>query len=115
MSNTELEHLIKMANEIAANLARGDTGEAAAERVADHLKRFWAPAMRQKLIDCLNSTDSKLEPACRIAIRRLAESKKSNEARKATKARKARKATKASKESKKSKESQERKECNKTA
>ena len=99
MSNTELEHLIKMANEIAANLARGDTGEAAAERVADHLKRFWAPAMRQKLIDCLNSTDSKLEPACRIAIRRLAESKKSNE----------------SKESKKSKESQERKECNKTA
>ena len=99
MSNTELEHLIKMANEIAANLARGDTGEAAAERVADHLKRFWAPAMREKLIDCLNSTDSKLEPACRIAIRRLAESKKSNE----------------SKESKKSKESQERKECNKTA
>lgn len=102
MSNTELEHLIKMANEIAANLARGDTGEAAAERVADHLKRFWAPAMRQKLIDCLNSTDSKLEPACRIAIRRLAESKESKE-------------SKESNESKKSKESQERKECNKTA
>ena len=40
----ELEHLVDMANDIARNFSfHPDT----AERVADHLTRFWAPSMRR--------------------------------------------------------------------
>jgi hypothetical protein len=44
----ELDQLIKMANQIAANFSFHKDVE---DRIADHLKRFWAPQMRQKLAD----------------------------------------------------------------
>ena len=44
-------HLTKMANQIARNQAQiGDTA-CTAERVADHLQRFWAPSMREELAE----------------------------------------------------------------
>jgi len=43
MSASEIEHLVDMANDIARNYSfHADS----AERVADHLARFWAPSMR---------------------------------------------------------------------
>ena len=47
MSDVELNHLIKMLNQIADNLAQGEEGDVVAERVADHVRRFWPPAMRK--------------------------------------------------------------------
>ena len=44
----EIDQLIKMANQIAANFS---FHEDAVERVADHLQRFWAPAMTRQLRD----------------------------------------------------------------
>lgn len=42
----EIEHLVKMANQIADNFSYHDDQVA---RTADHLKRFWAPPMRRNL------------------------------------------------------------------
>ena len=49
------ENLVKMANQIGSFFAsqHGDDVDAAADAVAAHLKSFWAPSMRQGLIDLL--------------------------------------------------------------
>lgn len=64
----EVEHLVKMANQIAENFSFHDD---AVTRTADHLKRFWAPSMLQKLIDLDNSDSAGLNPAAREAIQLL--------------------------------------------
>jgi formate dehydrogenase subunit delta len=67
----EIENLVKMANQIADNLGFHDD---AVERTADHLRRFWAPSMRQQLLDYSAAGGDGLKPAARAAVRRLAES-----------------------------------------
>jgi formate dehydrogenase subunit delta len=48
MANTETTHLVSMANDIAANLSfQGD----AADKISDHINRFWAPRMRKLLLE----------------------------------------------------------------
>lgn len=46
-----IEHLIKMANQIGAFFDGEPDKTLATNEVASHLKRFWAPTMRQQLID----------------------------------------------------------------
>ncbi len=48
MANNEITHLVSMANDIAANLSFHADAEA---RIADHIRRFWAPRMRKLLSD----------------------------------------------------------------
>ena len=51
MASAQISKLVKMANDIAANLAAsGDQAETAA-RVRDHLNRFWSPSMKQHIMD----------------------------------------------------------------
>lgn len=65
----EIEHLVKMANQIAENLVFHDD---AVDRVADHLQRFWAPSMRQKIAEKEAAGDSGLNPVARAAVQRMA-------------------------------------------
>ena len=44
-----IDHLIKMANEITA-FWEGEAGEKAAGEVATHFRRYWEPRMRQQMI-----------------------------------------------------------------
>ena len=44
-----IDHLIKMANEITS-FWEGEAGEKAAAEVATHLRRYWEPRMRQQMI-----------------------------------------------------------------
>ena len=44
-----IDHLIKMTNEITA-FWEGEAGDKAAAEVATHLRRYWEPRMRQQLI-----------------------------------------------------------------
>ncbi len=44
-----IDHLIKMANEITA-FWEGEVGDKAAAEVATHLRRYWEPRMRQQMI-----------------------------------------------------------------
>jgi formate dehydrogenase subunit delta len=67
----EIDNLIKMANQIADNLVFQDD---AAERTADHLRRFWAPSMRQQLQDYNAAGGDGLKPAARAAVQRLTDS-----------------------------------------
>lgn len=43
------EYLLQMARQIAANQPRHFDDETNAERVASHLRRFWAPSMLESL------------------------------------------------------------------
>ena len=46
---TQTENLIHMANQIAHNNGHWPTETECVDRVAQHIKRFWAPAMIEKL------------------------------------------------------------------
>ncbi|MBK8133537.1 MAG: formate dehydrogenase subunit delta [Gammaproteobacteria bacterium] len=48
MSESSVEHLVKMANQIVANVP-ALTAEARIENAAAHMKRFWTPVMTAKL------------------------------------------------------------------
>lgn len=67
------EALVKMANEIASNVAPGQTQEQAAKAMANHIVRFWAKAMRTQLIDCLEMENNQLQPTALQGIELLKE------------------------------------------
>jgi len=48
VSQVEVDHLVSMANDIAANFSFHDD---AIIRTADHIRRFWAPRMRRQLLE----------------------------------------------------------------
>ena len=71
MSRTELQHLIKMMNQISANMALAESdesGELAAAKVADHIKRFWARSMREIIISYAESDGEELQPVSMKAV-----------------------------------------------
>lgn len=68
MPDAELNNLIRMANQIAANFSFHDDAE---DRVLDHLTRFWAPSMRQSLSAHAVGGGEGLEPLVLAAARRL--------------------------------------------
>ena len=64
----ELDHLVKMANQIADNFSfHGDAGA----RIEDHLKRFWAPSMRRSLAEYAAGGGEGLKPVVKEALKRL--------------------------------------------
>ena len=65
----EIDSLVKMANQIADNL---DFHDDAVERIADHLRRFWAPSMRQKIAEHEAAGGSGLNPTAKAAVRQMA-------------------------------------------
>ncbi len=68
MSGGELKHLIDMANDIARNFSfHPDT----AERVADHLARFWAPSMRTLISEHVRSGGQGLADSAIEAVKLL--------------------------------------------
>jgi len=66
----EVEQLVKMANQIADNFSFHDD---AVGRLTDHLQRFWAPSMRQKLIEFQHTGGEGLKPDAIAATTKLAE------------------------------------------
>ena len=68
MANTETTHLLSMANDIAANLRfQGD----AADKIADHINRFWAPRMRQLLLEYAADDGQGLSEALLPALEKI--------------------------------------------
>jgi len=64
----EVEQLVKMINQIADNFSFHDD---AVDRVTDHVQRFWAPSMQEKLIKFVRSGGADLRPAAQEALKRL--------------------------------------------
>ena len=71
MIDKELAHLIKMANQIAINLDYGDASELSADRVADHIVRFWATSMKHKILNYAKCDGSELHQITKTAVLKL--------------------------------------------
>ena len=70
-----VEKLVKMANQIAANSDYGSDKEKIAAVVADHLKRFWTPEMRAAVIEGHSKKVLDLSPVAVRAVEVLAAQK----------------------------------------
>jgi len=65
--------LIKMANEIASNIAPGRSQQEAATLMTNHMVRFWAKSMKLQIIECLGKENNQLQPTATQAIESLKE------------------------------------------
>jgi formate dehydrogenase subunit delta len=66
-----IEHLVKMANEIAAFYVAESPSEAP-KSIASHFTRFWDPRMRKQIIEHNQSGGAGLKNEVREAVRLLA-------------------------------------------
>ncbi len=66
-----VKKLVKMAEEITANMSYTDDPEVVADKVADHLNRFWDPRMKQAIADYAADSDTTMPESLRLAISRL--------------------------------------------
>ncbi|WP_136249189.1 formate dehydrogenase subunit delta [Halomonas borealis] len=73
MSHDPGETLVQMVNQIATNLSGGRTEDETVAGVCGHLEKFWARAMKRRIIARLDEPDSGLMPLARQAVERLAE------------------------------------------
>jgi len=71
MGQYQLNSLIKMANQIAANNTHIGDETAEAAMVANHLSKFWARSMKAQIRDYLESDGSELLPIAKKAIAQL--------------------------------------------
>ena len=66
-----IERLVAMANDIAAFFAVEPDQNSAAEQVANHLKKFWEPRMRNEIRAFLQQGGAGLSPLARRGVERL--------------------------------------------
>ena len=62
MSRSQLEQLIKMANQIALNFGENRNPQLAAERTREHLHKFWTRAMLEELTSYAAADGEGLSP-----------------------------------------------------
>jgi formate dehydrogenase subunit delta len=67
----DIDHLVKMANQIGEFFEKATTREEAISSVAQHLRNFWEPRMRQEIIAYANRGDGELKDIVREAVLRL--------------------------------------------
>jgi formate dehydrogenase subunit delta len=70
MTGTRPERLIYMANQIAKYFV-AQPGEGGATAVADHLRKFWDPAMRADILAWTGAGGAGLEPLAAQAVELL--------------------------------------------
>ena len=68
----DIEKLVRMANQIAANIDYGPDKDKLAAGVADHLTRFWTPEMRAAVIEGHKRKILDLSPLAARAVEKLA-------------------------------------------
>jgi formate dehydrogenase subunit delta len=64
----QADKLVKMAEQITANMSFTDDEAIVAAKVADHLNRFWDPRMRSAIAQFAVDNAEQLSPALRSAI-----------------------------------------------
>ena len=68
----DIDHLVKMVNEISSFFESESPGEQASRDVASHLRRFWEPRMRKQIIEHYHRGAAGLEEIARAAVGILA-------------------------------------------
>ena len=76
----DVEKLVRMANQIAANFEYGPDKDKAAVSVAEHLRRYWTPSMRAQIIDGYERKLVDLSDLAELAVGKLAEQKNNSAA-----------------------------------
>ena len=71
MSNSSIDTLVKMANQIGQFFSAQKSGDQIAG-AADHLERFWDPRMRANIVDYVAKGGNGLNPTALAAVRRIA-------------------------------------------
>lgn len=75
----DVEKLVRMANQIAANNDYGPAKDKVVAAVADHLKRFWTPAMRAAIVEGHERRMLDLSPSAARAVEVLARQQRSTD------------------------------------
>jgi formate dehydrogenase subunit delta len=68
----DIEHLVAMANDIAAFFHKAADPDEAARSVATHLHRYWDPRMRKQIVEHQQSGGAGLSDLARDAVHLLA-------------------------------------------
>jgi formate dehydrogenase subunit delta len=71
MAPKQIDHLIKMANQIALNTGAHTDVADSARRTGEHLRKFWTPAMREQLGEYCASGGEGLEPVVEQVLREM--------------------------------------------
>jgi len=69
----DVNKLVRMANQIAANFDYGADRDHAVASVSDHLARFWTLAMKRQIIDYRRRGETGLSAVADAAVAELAE------------------------------------------
>jgi formate dehydrogenase subunit delta len=70
---SSIDHLVAMANDIANYFGAEPDRTAAAAGVENHLRRFWEPRMRQKIVAHLVAGGAGMSDLAREGVSRLAQ------------------------------------------
>ncbi len=68
MGSSQPDQLTRMANQIAANMSAWGSQEEVVEKIAEHLRKFWTPAMCLRLHDQLQAGETSLERQAERAL-----------------------------------------------
>ena len=69
-----IDYLVRMANDIGSFFASEADQKVAAANIHQHIRRYWDPRMRGRIIGYFNETGGgELEGAVRAAVQQLAE------------------------------------------
>ena len=71
MSESKIERLVSVINQIALNMSANGTAEMVADQVAQHLEKFWSPPMKNLITEQPSDADLGLTPIAQMAIQSL--------------------------------------------
>ena len=71
MSESKIERLVSMANQITLNMSANGTDEMVADQVAQHLEKFWSPPMKNLITEQASGADIGLSSIAQIAVLNL--------------------------------------------
>lgn len=63
--------LLRMAEQIAANISASDDAEVVSDAAVGHIRKFWDPRMRAHFLSNATDSDETLSPAVRMLISKL--------------------------------------------
>ncbi|MDA8935593.1 formate dehydrogenase subunit delta [Porticoccaceae bacterium] len=71
MSESKIERLVSMVNQIALNMSANGSDKMVADQVAQHLEKFWSPAMKNLITEQPADTDIGLTAIGQLAVQQL--------------------------------------------
>lgn len=69
----QIEHLVKMAHQIALNFSDWGDQDLVVAKTGEHLQKFWTPAMLHQLLEYWRSDSGELSPVVCSALASIEE------------------------------------------